>query len=193
MDRRRTLQVIVALVAAIAVGVPVVLAADPTPGPAATESAKPGRGPKSEEAKAAKVEVTLRGMIQRTTDGIGRSTFTLTSDSATFELSAGPKWFHGTDGGPLAAYIGKNVEVHGWQREGTTDVSVDTVDGTRIVPAGRPDWAGGPKVHGERHPGWKSWHATGKHGHGLGRQGAPGQLKPRSADDDADIGGAGPY
>ena len=192
MDRRRTIRVAIALVAAIAVGVPVALAADPTPGPGATESAKPGRGPTSEQAKAAKVEVTLRGTVQRTTDAKGRPTFTLTSGSATYELSAGPKWFHGTDGGPLAAYVGRNVEVHGWQREGSTDVSVDTVDGTRIVPAGRPAWAGGPKAQGERHPGWKPWHAAGKHGHGLGREGAPGQLKPKPADDEADAGDAGP-
>ena len=187
------LQLLVALVAAIAVGVPVVLAADPTPDPGATESTKPGRGPKSEQAKAPKVEVTLRGTIQRTTDNQGRPTFTLTSGGSTYELSAGPKWFHGADGGPLAAYVGKNVEVHGWQREGTTDLSVDMVDSVRIVPAGRPVWAGGPKVHDERHPGWKPWHATGKQGHGLGRENAPGQLKDKPADDEAADGGdAGP-
>jgi len=189
VDRRRTLWIALALVAAIAVGVPVVLAVDPTPGPGTTESAKPGRGPKSEGAKAPKVEVTLRGTIQRTTDDRGRPTFTLTSGGTTYELSAGPKWFHGTDGGPLATYVGKDVEVHGWQREGSTDVSVDAVDGTRIVPAGRPAWAGGPKTQGERHPGWKPWHATGKHSHGLGREGAPGQLKDRPADDEATPGG----
>lgn len=180
MDARRRLPIVVALVAAIAVGVPV-LAADPSPKPGPPDHA-------AAKAKAAKVEVTLRGTIVRSTDDKGRPTFTLTSGGTTYTLSAGPKWFHGTGGGPLAAYAGKTVEIHGWRREGTTDVSVDTVDGTRIVPTGRPAWAGGPRALGERHPGfkpWKVWGADGHPGRGLGRDGAPGQLKDKPADDEA--------
>jgi hypothetical protein len=76
------------------------------------------------------------------------------------------------------------VTVHGWQREGTTDVSVDTVDGVALRAAGRPPWAGGPKAVGERHPGWKAWKLNGeKPGRGLGRERAPGQLKDKPAAD----------
>lgn len=172
----------VALTAAIAVAAPVALAADPTPAPGAVETAKPGRGPK---AQAPGIEITLTGTIERSTDAKGRPTFTLSAGGTTYELSAGPKWFHGDSGGPLAAYVGESVEVHGWYREGSTKVSVDTVDGNLIVSAGRPPWAGGPKVHGQKHPGWKAWHGHGKRGHGLGRDGAPGQLKDKPARDGA--------
>lgn len=179
MDLRRRLPIVVALVAAVAVGVPV-LAADPSPGP-------PDHAATKAKTKAPKVEVTLSGTIEQSTDDKGRPTFTLTSGGTTYTLSAGPKWFHGAGGGPLAAYAGKSVEIHGWQREGTTDVSVDTVDGTRVVPAGRPAWAGGPKALGERHPGFKPWQTFGSDGHpgrGHGRENAPGQLKDKPADDE---------
>jgi hypothetical protein len=56
--------------------------------------------------------------------------------------------------------VGKTVTIAGTHREGSTDVSVDTVDGTAIRAEGRPPWAGGPKVVGERHPGWKAWKTT---------------------------------
>jgi hypothetical protein len=190
MTLRRALHV-VAFVAMFAVAAPAALAADPTPSPAASETEKPGRGPRDRPEKAPPIEITLSGTIERTTDEKGRSTFTLTSGGTTYELSAGPKWFHGTGGGPLATYVGQSVEVHGWHREGSTDVSVDTVDGTRVIPEGRPPWAGGPKVQGERHPGWKAWREHGKRGQGLGRDGAPGQLKDKPAHADADATDAG--
>ena len=181
MKRRGTAQVL-ALVAAFAVGVPAVLAADPSPSPAAAETAKPGKGPK--DARAPRVEITLTGIIERTTDAKGRPTFTLTSGGTTYELSAGPKWYYGPGGGPLAAHVGTSTEVHGWHRDGSTKVSVDTVDGSRIVTTGRPPWAGGPKIHGQKHPGWKAWHEHGRRGHGLGRDGAPGQLKDKPPGDE---------
>jgi len=181
MKPGRRLPLLVAIVAILAIGVPVVTAADPSPKPGPSErAAKPAKGPR--------VEVTLSGTINRTTDDKGRPTFTLTSGGTTYTLSAGPKWFYGTGGGPLATYAGKNVEIHGWKREGTTDVSVDTVDGARLLPTGRPAWAGGPKALGERHPGFKPWKADGADGfpgRGLGRDHAPGQLKDKSADDEA--------
>jgi hypothetical protein len=178
MTGSRRIVIAAALVTALAVGVPGVIAADPSPSPGPSErAAKP--------AKAPKVEVTLRGTIERTTDDKGRPTFTLTTGGTTYELSAGPKWFHGAGGGPLAAYVGKTVTIHGWQREGTTDVSVDTVDGVALRAAGRPPWAGGPKTLGERHPGWKAWKLNGERpGRGLGREHAPGQLKDKPATDD---------
>jgi hypothetical protein len=181
MEPRRRLPLLVAIVAILAVGVPVVMAADPSPKPGPPDHA----GAKT---KAPKVEVTLNGTIVQGTDDKGRPTFTMTAGGTTYELSAGPMWFHGTGGGPLAAHAGKSVEIHGWQREGTTDVSVDTVDGTALRAAGRPPWAGGPKALGERHPGWKAWKAEGANGfpgRGLGRDHAPGQLKEKPADDEA--------
>ncbi len=37
---------------------------------------------------------------------------------------------------------------------GGTEVDVQTVDGTAIRAPGKPPWAGGWKVQGEKHPGW---------------------------------------
>ena len=42
---------------------------------------------------------------------------------------------------------------------------------------GRPDWAGGPKRVGGRHPGFKDGTHPGK---GLGREQRPGQLKDKT-------------
>lgn len=175
MNKRR-LPFVVAIAAAVAIGVPAVLGAEPA------GSEKPGKGPKAE--KGPQVEVTLNGTIERTTDEKGRPTFTLTADGTTYELSAGPKWWWAEAGGPLAAHVGDTVEIVGLQREGTAKVSVQTVDGEPIRAAGRPPWAGGPKVVGERHPGWKPWKADGHPGHGLGREGAPGQLKDEPVGDE---------
>jgi hypothetical protein len=184
MKRRIALQGL-ALVAAISVSVPAVMAADPSPSPAASETQKPGRGPSERAASGPALEITLSGTIEQSSDAWGRPTFSLTSGGVTYELTAGPKWYHGTGGGPLAAYAGQSVEVHGWHRDGSTNVSVDTVDGTRIRPEGRPPWAGGPAAHGQRHPGWKPWHADGKPGRGHGRDNAPGQLKDKPPSDEA--------
>jgi hypothetical protein len=175
MNSRHRLPLAVALLAAFAVAVPAVLAADPSPRPGPPDHA----AAKGHGAKAPKIEVSLSGTVEQTTDEKGRPTFTLTADGTTYELSAGPKWYHGENGGPLAAFVGERVDVHGWQREGSSDVSVDTVNGERVVPEGRPPWAGGPKAVGERHPGWKA----DKPGRGLGREQAPGQLKDKSADE----------
>jgi hypothetical protein len=179
MTRTRRLTFLAALIAVVAIGVPAVIAADPPASPGPPERAR-------ERAKAPRVEVTLSGTIERTTDDQGRPTFTLTANGTTYELSAGPKWFHGEGGGPLAAFVGKSVEVHGWQREGTTDVDVETIDGQALRAAGRPPWAGGPKAFGEGHPGWKAWMADGHPGRGLGREHAPGQLKEKPADAETD-------
>ena len=78
------------------------------------------------------------------------------------------------------AYVGKTVTVVGTTRGGDHEVDVETVDGTALRAPGKPPWAGGPWVVGSSHPGWKSWMADGKPGKGLGRDGAPGQLKKAS-------------
>lgn len=154
----------------------------------AEPSAPPGKekAPGQQKERAPQVEVTLNGTVERTTDERGRPVFTLTQGGTTWELSAGPKWWWGEDGGPLGAFVGKNVEIKGSHREGSTDVGVDSVDGQalRAENAGRPPWAGGPKVVGEKHPAWKAWQgarADGRRGDGLGRGAAPGQLKEKPA------------
>jgi hypothetical protein len=173
---RRPILLIAGLVALLAIAVPAI-GADPSPagGPPDTP---PGRENKPDKGPA--IAKTITGMVEQTTDAKGRPSFTITVGGVTWELSAGPKWFHG-DNNPLKAFVGKSVEVVGTYHEGETDLSVDTVDGEAIRAAGKPPWAGGPWVVGEAHPGWKEWMADGKPGHGYGREHAPGQLK--QADD----------
>jgi hypothetical protein len=184
---------LIAVTLAIAVAAPVVIGADPSSSP--TASAKPGRSPlpsrapKADKApkpdkseKGPEIAITLNGTVATSTDGKGRSSFTLTSGGTVYELSAGPKWFWGKNN-PLAAYVGKSVKVVGSHTQGSTDVDVDLVDGKALRAEGRPPWAGGPRVVGEKHPGWKAWKAAGEHGNGKGRAGAPGQLKDKTKDD----------
>jgi hypothetical protein len=166
MTRTRLGPLLIAGLLALAVAVPVV-AADP-PGQAKNKS------------KAPEVEITLNGTVVQTSDAKGRPSFEMTVGGTTWELSAGPKWFHGANN-PLAAFAGKSVEITGTHREGENDVSVATVNGQAIRAAGRPPWAGGPKAVGERHPGFKAWKMRGGNGKGLGRANAPGQLKDKSA------------
>jgi hypothetical protein len=131
-------------------------------------AAKPDKGP--ELAK------TLTGTIASSEDGKGRPTFSMTVGGLVWELSAGPKWFWGANN-PLAPYVGDSVEVVGTYHAGETTLSVDSVDGKTLRAAGRPDWAGGPKRIGGRHPGFKDGSHPGK---GLGRVNAPGQLKDKT-------------
>jgi hypothetical protein len=130
-------------------------------------AAKPDNGP--ELAK------TLTGTVASATDGKGRATFSMTVGGVVWELSAGPKWFHGASN-PLAAYVGKSVEVSGTYHAGETSLDVDSVDGKALRAAGKPPWAGGPKVIGRGHPGWKD----SRPGRGHGRENAPGQLKDKT-------------
>lgn len=162
----------------LALAVPVV-AADPP-------------GQTKDKTKAPEIAVTVSGTVVGTTDAKGRPSFELTAGGTTWELSAGPKWYWGTNN-PLAAFVGKTVEVTGTHREGSTDLSVQTIDGAAIRSAGRPPWAGGPKAVGERHPGFKAWKTRGGNGKGKGhgRAGAPGQVKEKPAKG-ADDEGADP-
>ena len=199
-DRRLGLMVL-GLVAALAFAIPVI-GADPSPStspPAEAESEEPETSESAAEkarekaaAAAERVESkaernpeigrTLTGRVGETTDGKGRPTFTLTVGGVIWELSSGPKWYWG-DKNPLAAFVGKTVEVAGTHHEGDSELDVETVNGAGIRAAGKPPWAGGPKVVGERHPGWKAWKADkaqNKPGQGLGREGAPGQLKDKT-------------
>lgn len=156
----------------------------PTGDPAATARPNPPRGPKAD--KVPEVPVTLTGRVGTRTDADGAARYTLAVGSTVYELHAGPPWWWG-EAHPLAKLVGKTVTVTGERAEGSTSVDVLTVDGTAVREAGKPPWAGGWKAVGERHPGWAQWKAD-KHaakwadGHpGLGRDGAPGQLKPKAS------------
>jgi hypothetical protein len=151
-----------------------------TPAPRATSRAtaepEETNQPDKDKDKGPETPITVTGTVSESTNGKGWKTYSLTAGSKTYELSAGPPWFWG-DKNPLAAYVGKSVTVVGKTHQGSTEIDVETVDGKAIREPGRPPWAGGPWVVGERHPGWKPWMAGGKPGNGHGRAGAPGQLK----------------
>ena len=132
-------------------------------------AAEPDKGPE--------LARTLTGTVASSEDAKGRTTFTMTVDGVVWELSAGPKWFWGANN-PLATYVGDAVEAVGTYHAGGTTLSVESVDGTVLRAAGRPDWAGGPKRVGGRHPGFKDGSHPGK---GLGRAKAPGQLKDKAS------------
>jgi hypothetical protein len=179
-ERRPGLLLVVATLA-VAVAAPVVVGADPSssPNPAASTAPHPSKAPKAEKTeKTPGIAITLHGTISASKDGQGRPTYNLTSGGTVYDLSAGPPWFWGAKN-PLAAFAGKTVTVVGIHAAGSTEVDVESVDGKAIRAEGRPPWAGGPRVVGERHPGWHGWSKAGKHGNGAGRAGAPGQLKDK--------------
>ena len=144
-----TLRPLVAGLALIAlvilVALPVV-AADPSARPVA-----PGQANKPP--KADKAPITLTGTVAATTTADGHASYTFSSGGKTYTLEAGPSWFFG-DNHPLKAYVGKSVQVVGEVSAGSTEIDVESVDGKALRDPGRPPWAGGWKVVGERHPGW---------------------------------------
>jgi hypothetical protein len=164
---RRLALALVAGAVALVVAVPVV-AGRPF---AATP---PGQENKPDKEPAAPVSV--EGTVRKTTDEGGQTVYTVTAGGKTWTLSAGPSWFLGNKN-PLEAFVGKSVAISGSARAGSTELDVETVDGTALREPGKPPWAGGPWVVGERHPGWKEWMADGKPGGGHGRDNAPGQQK----------------
>ena len=97
--------------------------------------------------------ITISGTIEVASDENGKDTYTLRDGGTTYTLSAGPPWFFGNNH-PLNPFVGQSVTVDGEVAEGTTNVDVLAVDGTALREAGKPPWAGGWKVVGERHPGW---------------------------------------
>ncbi len=127
--------------------------------PAAEASADPspktprGPKPKGPKAKVEQAPITLRGTVRAARDADGRREYRLTSDGTTYVLDGGPAWWYGEDH-PLEPFVGRTVTITGGVAEGSTEVDVATVDGEAIRAAGRPPWAGGWKVVGERHPGW---------------------------------------
>jgi hypothetical protein len=163
----RLLVAILALVALVAVIALPALAADPTPtpgvdGPGTSTAEEPPRpadpGNPGKPPKAAKEKgdpVTVSGTVGRRTDAEGRVEYTLTSGSTVLVLDAGPTWWYGDDH-PLSDSVGDQVTIVGTQRAGEAEVDVETVDGQAIREPGKPPWAGGWKVVGERHPGWSA-------------------------------------
>ena len=119
------------------------------------EHGKPDKdkGPKEHKDKAPEHEITLSGTVTTGTDDDGETEYRMQSGGTTYVLEAGPKWFFGDDY-PLKAYVGKNVTIVGEVAEGSTEVDVVSVDGTRLREPGKPPWAGGWKQVGEKHPGW---------------------------------------
>jgi hypothetical protein len=148
----------------------------------ASPSSRPEKAQKGDE-----VAVTITGQVSARADAKGRFTYSMTADGVTWDLSAGPKWFWGT-ANPLAAFVGMTVVVAGTHRAGDTDLDVATVNGKALRAAGKPPWAGGPKVVGAIHPGWNHGRPA-KAGKGHGRDGAPGQLKDRTHAPDEDEAG----
>ena len=166
--RTRRASLLIAAVAGVVIA-GTVAAADPPP-----PQVPPGQAKNKNAEKGPEVAFTGSGQISVSEDGQGRPEYTITVSGKTWTLSAGPKWFWGTDS-PLAAYVGETVDVVGTYREGSTEVDVTTVNGKAIREEGRPPWAGGPARVGEKHPGWKA--TQGQPGRGLGRELAPGQAK----------------
>lgn len=163
--RRPALLVAIAALA-IVVAVPV-LGADPTssPAPAASGAPESSKAPKADKPdkaskadRAPEIAAEVRGTVRAATDEKGRPSYSVTVGGTTWELEAGPAWFWGSDH-PLQAFVGRTVTLTGTTREGSLELDVEAVDGTPIREPGKPPWAGGPKVVGERHPGWKAWKA----------------------------------
>ena len=114
---------------------------------------KPSQPPGQAKDKAERAPITLTGTIQVSTDADGKDTYTLQSGGKTYTLEAGPAWFFG-DNYPLKPYVGKSVTVVGEVAEGSTEVDVESVDGTALRAPGKPPWAGGWRRVGNVHPGW---------------------------------------
>ena len=127
--------------------------AEPAPQAQPDQKGKPEKGPKERKDKAPEQEITLSGTVTTGTDGDGEAVYRMQSGGTTYVLEAGPKWFFGDDY-PLKPFVGKNVTIVGEVAEGSTEVDVVSVDGTRLREPGKPPWAGGWKKVGERHPGW---------------------------------------
>jgi len=161
LDRRTRVSIALGLVVLLAAIALPALAANPGEAPGrdaaepvlAEKSPGPGNSERAKKAKVPKEAITVRGSVAAATDEDGRAVYRLTSDGTTYDLDAGPPWFHG-DNHPLKAFAGKTVTIVGEIAEGSTEIDVATVDGTALREGGKPPWAGGWKRVGEAHPGW---------------------------------------
>jgi hypothetical protein len=147
MNRRRPIVLVVVLaILAIVVALPAFAAESPQPD-------SPGNSGKAKKEKVAKDPVTLSGTLSSSTDADGRKTYTIQSGGTTYTLEAGPAWFLG-DNNPLEQHVGDSVTIVGEKAADSTEVDVETVNGTALREGGKPPWAGGWKRVGEGHPGW---------------------------------------
>ena len=142
MRRRPPALLVVALVFALVAALPV-LAAMPSQAP----------GQAKDKEKANEAPITLTGTIDVATDADGKDTYSMTTGGKTYTLEAGPPWFFG-DNHPLKPYAGKSVTIVGAVAEGSTEVDVQSVNGTALRAPGKPPWAGGWRRVGSIHPGW---------------------------------------
>jgi hypothetical protein len=127
----------------------------------------------------AKASITISGTVQVAADADGKDAYTLRDGGTTYQLEAGPAWFFG-DKYPLKPFVGKNVTIVGEVAEGSTEVDVESVDGTALRTPGRPPWAGGWRVVGAAHPGWSQAKADRMHDK-FGDCFPPGQCKDKPA------------
>jgi len=121
--------------------------------PVLAEGQGKGNAPGQSKDKAEKTPITITGTIEVGADEDGNDSYTLTDAGTTYTLEAGPPWFFGKDH-PLKPYVGQSVTVDGEIEAGGTEVEVVAIDGKALREPGKPPWAGGWKVVGERHPGW---------------------------------------
>lgn len=134
-------------------------AAEPTATAAPTEDADDAedRDDETDSAESEtgdEVEVTVTGTVGTRPDEGGDIEYTLTDGATVLGLDAGPSWYW-RDDHPLKGSVGKTVTIVGEQEPGG-EIEVRTVDGVRFREPGKPPWAGGWKVQGERHPGWSA-------------------------------------
>ena len=141
--------------------------------------------PGQQKEKTPSTPISISGTVQKGTDADGDAVYTLTDGGTTYTLEAGPKWFFETY--PLEPFVGDEVTVDGELEEGSTVVDVHSIGGTVIREAGKPPWAGGWKVVGERHPGWSQEKAD-RFEAKFGDCFPPGQCKDKPAKGNDDEG-----
>lgn len=116
-----------------------------------------GRGPKASHEP--ETPVSVQGTVSRSTDAAGHTSYTLHAGGTDYVLSFGPWWFWG-DKNPLEDFVGKSVTIAGHGEGANGEIDVSSVDGKLLRDPGKPPWAGGPKVVGASHPGYKAWKAA---------------------------------
>lgn len=109
--------------------------------------------PGQQKDKQPSTPITISGVVESSAAADGESDYTLTDGGTTYILEAGPKWFFDEGAYPLEKYVGKDVTIEG-ELGADNHVDVLKVDGTTLREPGKPPWAGGWKVVGEKHPGW---------------------------------------
>jgi hypothetical protein len=141
---RRISSVLVGLAIVLVVAVPVL---------AGTGGGKEN-APGQQKENTPSAPITISGTLEASTDADGKAVYSLTDGGKTYSLEAGPRWFFDTGTYPLDPYVGQSVTIDGEIAEGSSEVDVISVNGTALREAGKPAWAGGWKIVGEKHPGW---------------------------------------